>query len=111
MKRDVIFAHELGIGDIIGPLIGAPPSLPIAAFARIDPFLGTGDVFDWRIKPDIENFAFHPGPIGVTAFHGHTPIQITGNPPILKAIPIVQPFFRNGSGEYGPICFAVNPGL
>ena len=83
MKRNVILSHELGIGDIIGPLIGTPPTLPIAAFARINPFLGTGDVFDWRIKPDIENLALHAGPIGVTPFDGHTPIQITGNPPIL----------------------------
>ena len=84
MKRNVILSHELGIGDIIGPLIRTPPTLPIVAFARIiNPFLRTGDVFDGCIKPDIENLAFHPRPIGVTTFDWYTPIQITGNPPIL----------------------------
>ena len=111
MERYVILAHELGIGHVIRAFVRAPPPFPIVAFARVDPFLGAGDIFDWGVEPDIENLALHPWPIGIALFHRDTPVQIARDATVLQSIPIVEPFFRNGCRQDGPIRFAVDPCL
>ena len=95
MERNIVLAHELRIAHVLGARIGAPPALPVRTFACVYPFLRTGDVFDGRIKPDIKNLALHPGPVCVTAFDRHAPVQVTCDPTVAQSIPIVQPFFGN----------------
>jgi len=74
MEGHVVLAHELGVGDVVGALVGSPPAFPIVPFASVLPFLRAGNVFDGGIKPDVENFAFHARPISVAFLDGHAPI-------------------------------------
>ena len=89
MEGHIIFAHELRIGNILRAFIGAPPTLPVAAFAGILPFLRTGNIFDRRVKPDIEHFVFHAGPRLFAFTHWNAPIQIAGDAAILQAIAVI----------------------
>ena len=95
MKGDVILAHELRVGDVVGTFVGAPPAFPITAFSGVDPFLAARDVFDGCVKPDIENLAFHAGPILIALLDGHAPIEVAGDAAVLQAITVVQPFLCN----------------
>ena len=74
MERHIILTHELGVGHVVSTFVGPPPAFPIGAFARINPFLGAGNVLDGRVKPDVENFALHPGPVFSSVFDRNTPV-------------------------------------
>ena len=109
VERDVVLAHELGIAHVVGTFVGAPPAFPIRPFARIDPFLRAGDVFDGGIEPDIKDLALHPRPICVAAFDRHTPVQIARDTTVLQPVTVMQPFLCNRGGQHGPVGLAVDP--
>ena len=113
MERHVIFAHKLEILHIIRALVGAPPAFPcgVRFTVGIGPFGGCGDVFDGRIEPDVEHFAFHAGPWMLAALHRHPPVQITGDAPVLQTVAVIQPFLGDGCGQDRPVGFAVDPCL
>ena len=111
VEGDVILAHELGIGHIIGAFVGAPPAFPIRAFTCIDPFLGAGDIFDRRVKPDVEDLALHAGPVLCSVFDRDAPVQIAGDAAVLQAVAVIEPFVGDGGCEYGPVGFGVDPCL
>ena len=93
VKRDIIFAHELDIAHIIRPFVRAPPPFPfgVVRTARIRPFLGTGNVLNGRVKPDVKHLVFHTRPRVRATFNRHTPIQIACDAAILQTVSVIQP--------------------
>ena len=91
MKWNVILAHELGIADVAGAFVGAPPTFPITVLQAIgfSPFTSTGDIFNGGVEPNVKDFAFHARPFGVAVFDGDAPIQITCNATIAQTITIM----------------------
>ena len=109
VEGHVIFAHELRVLDVIGAFIGAPPAGPVVPFACIDPFLGAGDVFDGRVKPDVENLPIHARPVLFAVFDGDAPVEIAGDAAVLQAITVIEPFLRNRCRQHRPVGLAVDP--
>ncbi len=95
MKWNVIFAHKLRVGHVASTLIGPPPAFPIGTFARINPLLCAGNIFNRGVEPNVENFAFHARPIVGTFFDGDTPIKVTGDAAVLQSVAVGEPFFGN----------------
>ena len=112
VEGHVVLAHELGVADVIGALVGAPPAFPAGALvlAGVVPFLGAGDVFDGRVEPDVEDLALHARPGRGPAPDGHAPGEVAGDAAVLQTFAVVEPFARDRGGEHGPVGLAVDPG-
>ena len=109
MEGHIVLAHKLHIAHVRSAFIGAPPALPVGAFTGIHPFAGGGDIFNWCVKPDVENFALHSRPGRIAAPDGNAPIKVAGNAAVLQSITVIEPFFRDGRGQHRPIGFLRNP--
>ena len=111
MEGHIVLAHELVIGDIRRPHVGAPPALPggIRQAMGVGPFGGGGDIFDGGVEPDIEHLALHPRPRLITAPDRNAPMQIAGDAAVLQAVAVVQPLPGNRGGQQRPVGLAVDP--
>ena len=106
VERNVVLSHELEIGHVLRR-IAEPPAAPgIALVVPFRPLPGSADVFDRRIKPDIEHFALQFAVANVIR-HRHAPFDITRDAAIVQAF--VQPLVRNRGDQDRPILLACNP--
>ena len=75
MENDVVFANEMDQFHVVSFPILFPVFIVVQR-----PLFGGGDVANWRIKPNVEHFAFAFG-----QWNGDAPVQITGDRPCVQA--------------------------
>src|SRR5262245_30165401 len=100
VKRHIVLAEKLQVRDV---LWSPPPASPIAARGKaIRPFLRRGEVVDWSVEPDVEDFSFEP-----RTRHRDAPGEIARNAAITQVCG--QPAACQRGHPGGPAFAMINP--
>lgn len=95
MEWYVIFVYELGIGYVLGVFVQMLLVVlcGIGFVVCIGVFGGFGDIFDWGVELDIEDFVFYFWLWLIVFFDWDVLVQIVGDVLVLQFFVIVQLFF------------------